>query len=120
MIDGNLLRRVEGKLATWQEPNGIGGFGNRVAFNCPGCKTEHVLSSDAHSWNGDYHKPTFSPSVLVTWVKCSYDAAGAIIVNSGVSMVCHSFVNSGVIQFLGDCTHDLKNTSVQLPEMQQV
>lgn len=29
---------------------------------------------------------------------------------------CHSYVRDGKIEFLGDCFHDLKNTTVELPE----
>jgi hypothetical protein len=30
--------------------------------------------------------------------------------------VCHSFVKEGMIEFLSDCTHDMKNKTVELPD----
>ena len=33
------------------------------------------------------------------------------------SSVCHSFITDGRIQFLGDCTHELKGQTVELPEV---
>ena len=50
------------------------------------------------SWNGDVDKPTLKPSILTD--------------NGRVR--CHTFVNDGVVQFLVDCTHDLKKTKVPL------
>jgi hypothetical protein len=33
--------------------------------------------------------------------------------------VCHSWVTNGRIQFLSDCTHSLKDQTVELPEIYQ-
>lgn len=30
--------------------------------------------------------------------------------------VCHSYVRDGKIEFLADCTHKLKNQTVEIPE----
>jgi len=54
------------------------------------------------SWNGDTEKPTLKPSILTK----SRDDKGEV--------VCHSFVNDGMVQFLGDCTHELKGKTVPL------
>lgn len=56
------------------------------------------------SWefNGDFEKPTFSPSILVTGM---------------LGQRCHSYVKNGVIQFLGDCHHKLKNQTIELQEI---
>lgn len=32
--------------------------------------------------------------------------------------ICHSFIKDGMIQFLGDCTHELKGKTVKLPEVE--
>lgn len=74
-------------------------------FHCPGCKRSHAVrvSGDGawgFNWNDD--KPTFTPSVLVTQPPSSYR--------------CHSFVRDGKIQFLGDCSHELKGQTIELPE----
>lgn len=68
---------------------------------CPGCKCGHWTRTKGRSpcwgWNGSKAKPTFSPSILVT-----------------SQNRCHSFVIDGVIQFLGDCTHELKGQHVPM------
>jgi len=79
-------------------------------FECPGCKSEHMFSTNLKfspiSWefNGDINNPTFSPSLLV-W-------------RSEPTLRCHSFVKDGKIQFLGDCYHELKGQTIDLPEIE--
>lgn len=80
---------------------------HQVAIYCPGCKCEHAFTLKMPgfipwTWNGNYDEPTFSPSMLV---------------NRGTSVQCHFFVKDGKIQFLGDCFHELKNQTVELPEI---
>lgn len=77
--------------------------GDHIWIFCPGCQEAHALQvtgSKAWTWNGDLEKPTFSPSLLC------------------VSKIrCHSFICNGRIKFLGDCEHDLKGQTVDLPEL---
>ncbi len=54
------------------------------------------------TWNGDTEKPTLKPSILS---------------NQGPELVCHSFVNDGKIQFLGDCTHEFAGQTLDLLEV---
>ena len=81
---------------------------SQVWFFCPGCKGHHAVVVDRISgngplwhWNNSVELPTFSPSVMV---------------NRGSHDQCHSFVKEGKIQFLGDCFHELKNQTVDLPD----
>jgi len=64
------------------------------------------------SWefNGDYDKPTFSPSILMTTWE-------SINETEKRDVRCHSFVTDGKIQFLSDCTHELAGQTVELPEL---
>ena len=71
---------------------------------CPGCKGGHMLDS-RWTFNGDYAKPTFSPSLLVNGSQTNKNQPR-----------CHSFVRNGQIQFLGDCTHDLAGQTVDLTD----
>lgn len=95
--------------------------GGRVAFQCPGCQRPHPINiaggpGPSWSYNGNVDKPTFSPSVLVTWSEPS-DVVGEFMDETkDVPKVCHSFVADGRIQFLGDCTHDMAGQTVDLPE----
>ena len=72
---------------------------------CPGCNEYHVLSS-SWTFNGDLANPTFSPSLLVRWLQGE----------DKVSVVCHSFIRDGNIQFLDDCTHKLAGQTIELEE----
>jgi hypothetical protein len=81
--------------------------GKLLIFHCPGCKYGHPFEiecpkGDGWTWNGSYDKPTFQPSLLISK---DYPAQR-----------CHSFVKDGKIQFLGDCFHELKNQTVDLPD----
>lgn len=85
-----------------------------IAFMCPACKVAHRIWVDTGigtetnvpiwGWNGSEEKPTFTPSVLVT-----QDLPGG-------ETRCHSFVTDGKIKYLGDCTHEMKETEVELAE----
>ena len=39
------------------------------AIECPGCGCSHIFDQQ-WTFNGDFEKPTFSPSMLVRWVDC--------------------------------------------------
>lgn len=85
-----------------------------LQFICPGCNRTHAVQTGSDfgpnwSWNGSLEKPTFSPSVLVTYSGPDAGRDGA------PPAVCHSFVNDGRIQFLSDCTHSLAGQTVGLP-----
>lgn len=55
------------------------------------------------TWNGDTESPTIRPSVLTQ--------------NHSGTFRCHSWVNDGKARFLDDCSHDMKNTEVDLLEV---
>ena len=100
-------------------------------FFCPGCKMAHrpwrhqirVIGSNSWGWNGDVDKPTFTPSVLVTYPMGfppvtsenfdEYKTRPWPQMKKG--HICHSFVTDGRIQFLNDCTHELAGQTVDLP-----
>lgn len=94
------------------------GAPERWYFYCPGCIAHwnsqpnvsermvmlhalHVVNVQVHGFNRNAESPTFTPSILVT--------------NCGRGYTCHSFVENGVIRYLGDCTHPLANQNVELP-----
>lgn len=98
-------------------------------FMCPGCKELHQ-PSDAWKFNGDFERPTFEPSVLVTsghfvdgdktacWCTFNAEQRDKGEQESGFScQICHSFVRDGKIEFLSDSTHDLAGQTVDLPEL---
>lgn len=83
-----------------------------LLFYCPGCRSGHSIRTnpDGWGWNGCAEKPTFTPSVLVT-----YNGADAGVEDAPPA-VCHSFVTDGKIRFLDDSTHALAGQTVALPE----
>lgn len=81
------------------------------AFWCPGCDSAHEVwikhgNRDRWAFDGNVNAPTFSPSVLCRW------AHGP----AHEPRVCHSFVRTGRIEYLSDCTHALAGQTVDLPE----
>lgn len=112
------------------------GDGNAdVRFWCPGCQCAHdvwfsgpnEMRGARWTFNGNYDKPTFQPSILVQGTeftakgKADYEAwmASGYPPRNGQGFEsrptrCHTFVTDGVIQFLGDCTHALAGRTVPM------
>lgn len=92
---------------------------DRLGFHCPGCDRLHAVRvqspyrGDGWAFNGNFDRPTFSPSVLVTYngPDAGTDRGDG---DRAPPAVCHSFVTDGQIQFLGDCTHALAGQTVPL------
>lgn len=86
-------------------------WGNsQIAIYCEGCKSHHVFSLDSGwTFNNDFVKPTFSPSMLVNGNSVPEEFKG----KEGY-LRCHSFVTNGEIQYLSDCDHEYKNTTRKL------
>jgi len=59
------------------------------------------------TWNGSTDAPTLRPSVLTE----GYSE------KSNGPFRCHSWINDGAAQFLGDCSHDLANQTVPLMDV---
>lgn len=103
--------------------------GNLVRFWCPGCKETHQFNT---TWaiSGTDDAPTVNPSVLVTsghyvsahksgdscW--CTYNKEHPDKPGPSCSR-CHSFIRNGSIEFLGDCTHELKGKTVPMEEYRE-
>jgi hypothetical protein len=95
-------------------------------FDCPGCGSPHVIPTKPHErgwdFDGNESAPTFSPSILMDEVRIPADADPTTVVapykpGDVFSPRCHSFVRSGRIEFLGDCSHALAGQTVPLPEI---
>jgi len=97
--------------------------GGGLMFWCPGCDGAHQVQAGAGpgprwGFDGDYERPTFTPSVLVRGSRpITDDERRRIMAGETIEpepTVCHSFVRDGQIQFLGDCTHALAGRTVPL------
>jgi hypothetical protein len=80
---------------------GTGAVSPYLQFHCPGCGSDHCISTQVHTWNGSLDKPTFQPSILS-------DRAG--------SGRCHSYVTDGKIAFCNDSTHKFAAQTLDLPD----
>ena len=94
-----------------------------LTFKCPGCDERHKVMvgegpGPRWGWNGSLDKPTFTPSVLVTWNEPSDIEAEFDDPSKDKKLVCHSFVRDGNIEFLQDCSHGLAGKTVPLPELE--
>ena len=94
-----------------------------VFFWCPGCKRGHAIvhkqnphnpNGPVWTWNGDVNKPTFSPSLLITYPANS--EATEEFKEWRTERRCHSFIIDGKIQFLSDSTHELSGQTVDIPD----
>src|SRR4051812_15934921 len=97
--------------------------GGGLSFWCPGCESIHTIyhgEGPGPRWTFDsnYEKPTFGPSVLVQaghyasgWqgpnCLCTYAAEHPEENLRWQCVRCHSFVRNGNIEFLSDSTHEL-------------
>lgn len=101
------------KVVTHQDGSPYG-----IRFDCPGCGDPHVVptgaSANAWGFNGDFERPTLTPSILTRWKASNPDDPEAV----ALEQVCHSFVTDGRIQFLSDCTHALAGRTVELGAVQ--
>lgn len=94
----------------------------RLAFWCKGCGVPHIINVGGNSgpqwgFNGNYERPTFTPSVKVSW-PANQDASEEFK-EWRTERICHSFVTDGRIQYLGDCTHMLAGQTVDLPSWEE-
>ena len=125
---------MEKPISRFIDSNGNEGY----YFHCPGCNSAHgVYIKQVHptykvpiwKFNGNEDKPTFTPSVLLRYDSSSPENAAKADafykkhnrnptreeLPYDLHKVCHSFITDGRIRFLGDCTHHLKNQTVDLP-----
>lgn len=79
------------------------------SFQCPACGCAHMVLTDGKkspnwTFNGDIENPTTNPSIRV---RTEFNK---------IPKTCHFFIKNGMIEYCGDCTHDLAGQKIQLPE----
>lgn len=91
--------------------NHRGADGNKrefVYYWCSGCGHAHSVPAERWNWNKNVDLPTLSPSVR------------HYIVNPTTkeeTTTCHYHLKDGVIEYCGDCPHNLKDQKVPLEEI---
>lgn len=90
---------------------------------CPGCKEMHPLPN-SWTFDGDVNNPTFNPSFKHEGCKTIKDENGCWTgeweldgQGKPIQEICHYHLHNGILHFCPDCSHDLKNQSIPLPEL---
>jgi hypothetical protein len=107
------------------------------AWWCPACREMHPLP-DGWTFDGNLERPTFSPSfkhgpaiAIVKdesgeWVGRWFarDVAGNLVERVGlqpgdvpVMWCCHYIITAGQVAYCPDCTHEMKNTTIAMPDL---
>jgi hypothetical protein len=105
------------KIKRYTEKDGV--YHGELGFICKGCGYRHFITdneSTGHQlcweFNKDYEKPTINPSILF-----NRDVPDEYL-KEGNMHRCHSFIKDGMIQYLGDCTHQLAGQTIELPDIE--
>ena len=111
------MGQVGSKMRRIGAPDGYTAGG--LAHWCPACQEMHVFALDGKNasgaqwtWDDNIEAPTFSPSMNIR-----VNAPGPRHQPDAASSTCHYFLRAGVIEFLGDCTHDMRGQKVALPPL---
>lgn len=106
----SVAKRIEGVLFVreWLDAKGM------ITYWCPGCKGGHSITygpagTETWTWNGDYNKPTFSPSILANSIRGTASEEWNL-----ANPRCHAFVVDGRIKYLTDCEHELAGQTIDM------
>ncbi len=111
------MSALSAKLRGSVDSNGRRG----LSYWCQGCESLHKVWVEGGppgsnwGWNGNVDRPTFTPSVLVTYP--ANPDADEEFKEWRTERRCHTFITDGMVQFLGDCTHALAGQTLALPEL---
>lgn len=96
----------------------VGSFSH--AHWCPACKSMHDFSVEQPFANGarwtfdsNAEAPTMTPSMNIR-IGPFPETEGSH--RAGSFHVCHYFLTAGRILYLGDCTHEMKGQTIDLPD----
>lgn len=85
-----------------------------IAHYCPACRELHTFSCQQPDpltgckwvWDGNIIRPTLTPSINITWTH-----------GNKLTRRCHYTLEAGILQFIEDCTHELKGIRMSLPAL---
>ena len=101
------LKVVKGKVAEYCEPDQA----THLDLCLPGPLSHRRIpviikgkrdGTPCWTWNGSLEKPTLKPSILTRTNEHR----------------CHTFINDGKVQFLGDCSHEFAGKTLDLLEVE--
>lgn len=82
-------------------------------IHCPACNHPHGFIPGRWTFNDNFEKPTFHPSMKITVNPKDHKYHNP----NAKTSVCHSIVRNGRIEYCSDCTHDFRGQTVDLPEI---
>lgn len=98
---------------------GTGAGDKRLLHWCPGCNEPHTIRIEGGppvwTFDGNYDKPTFGPSVRV-FVTHYFDDEDKRLPAPVQETLCHYFIKAGRIEYCGDSPHKLSGQTVDLPD----
>lgn len=88
-----------------------------ISHYCPACKELHSIAidepdpitGDKWQWDGNIVEPTITPSLNLIWL--------SPMMKLPARRICHYILAKGMIEFLGDCTHEFKGIKMNLPPL---
>ena len=102
--------------------SGAGGY-RSIMHWCPGCNEPHGIRIEGPTgpkwtFNGDYEKPTFNPSILCFTVYDDSDDSDVPqkLPEGQRRTLCRYFIRDGKIEFCGDSPHAFAGHTVDIPE----
>lgn len=98
-------------MAKARKADGGEGRPPSVVFYCPGCKRNHAVpytNTRPHTgglwfWDENQEQPTIEPSLR-------------ILTEANGPSHCHVVVTNGVLNYCGDCRHELAGKSVPMQD----
>lgn len=87
-----------------------------IAHWCPGCKSPHVIYTKGKvtwTWDGNVDAPTCTPSVRNF---TTYDKEHNPLPAGQERTLCHYVLTNGILNYCGDCEHELSGQSAPLPD----
>jgi hypothetical protein len=67
------------------------------------------------TWNKSVDAPTIQPSILTTGTH--YQGGDPVDKANWPDIRCHTFITDGKVQFLADCSHELKGQTLDLIDL---
>ena len=83
---------------------------------CPACDEMHPLP-DGWSFDGNLASPTFSPSFKHTGARFPLYTEEGVGEGEKFSWICHYIITAGKVAYCGDCSHDMKDVTIDMPDL---
>ena len=79
---------------------------DKYLFYCPGCNCYHWFTVPKWTWNGNFEKPTVSPSIITS----PHDPR----------IKCHLQIICGELKYFTDSRHYLSGISISMVDLEEM